>query len=282
MALESAAARPAPLVIRASTGWSALNLAEVWQFRDLLMTLASRDVRLRYKQTALGVIWVVLQPLIAAGIFAFIFGKVAGISGPNGLPLFLFSYTALMAWNLFNNTVQKASACLIGNTNLISKVFFPRLVLPMSTVPSTMLDFVVSMGLMVGLMAWYRVVPGLPLLMLPVLVALLLMIALGIGLWTAALMVSYRDVQYVLPVFTQMLMWVSGVLVPLEKFSGEARTIALLNPVCGLINGFCWSMLGIGSPEWGALAYSACFSIGVLGIGALVFKRMERRFADVI
>ena len=196
--------------IRASTGWAALNLREIWKFRDLLMSLATRDLKLRYKQTALGVIWVVVQPLLAAGIFSFVFGKVAQLPS-DGVPYLLFSFAGLLGWNLFSSTVTKCNGCLVGNSQLISKVFFPRLILPLSTVPSVLVDFAVAAGMMTVLMLIYGVAPGWGLLLLPVLMGLLLMLALGIGLCTAALSVSYRDVQYIVPVFMQILLYASPI-----------------------------------------------------------------------
>ena len=185
--LNSPVPGPKPhLRIRPTNGWSALALRETWQFRDLLFSLAGRDLKLRYKQTALGVIWVVLQPLMAAGVFSFVFGKVAKLPS-DGKPYFLFSFAGLLGWNLFNNTVAKTSACLTGNSQLISKVFFPRLVLPLSTVPSTMVDFGVSAAMMAVLMIVYGVAPSAALLLLPVWMILLLLLSLGIGLCVAAL-----------------------------------------------------------------------------------------------
>ena len=180
--LETAIRQREPLVkIRPPVGWAALDLSSVWRFRDLLLALASRDVKLRYKQTALGVVWVVLQPLMAAGVFSFVFGKVAKMN-TDGVPVFLFTFAGLLGWNLFNNTVSKSSACLVGNAQLISKIFFPRLVLPFSTIPSALLDFAVAAAMMIVLMAIYRVVPMPAILLAPVFIILLLMLSAGIGL----------------------------------------------------------------------------------------------------
>ena len=198
------------LLIEPSRGWAALNVKELWQFRDLLTTLAARDVKLRYRQTALGAVWVILQPLLAAGIFAVVFGKVAKLPS-DGVPYFLFAYAGLLGWNAFNSTLTKVSTCLIQNSALVSKVFFPRLVLPLSTVFSTLVDFGVALAMMAVLMVLYGVVPSLSLLLLPFWLLLTLLLAVGAGLYAAALMVSYRDVQYVLPVVTQFLLYASPV-----------------------------------------------------------------------
>jgi lipopolysaccharide transport system permease protein len=275
---------PAPepfLIIRPSRGWSALNLREVWQFRDLLMTLAGRDLKLRYKQTALGIIWVVLQPLMAAGVFSFVFGKVAKLPS-DGVPYLLFSFAGLLGWNLFANTLTKTSGCLIGNSQLISKVFFPRLVLPLSAVPSALVDFAVATGLLVVLMAAYRVAPGWGVLLVPLWIGILLAIAMGIGLIAAALTVSYRDIQYILPVFTQILLYASPVAYSVSAVPANLRVFYYVNPLTAPLEALRASILGRAMPGWGGLAGSAAAAVVVMGAGMMAFKRMERRFADVI
>ena len=274
------------LTIRPSKGWAALNLRELWQFRDLLTTLAGRDIKLRYRQTALGAAWVILQPLMAAGIFSFVFGGVAKLPS-DGVPYFLFAYAGLLAWNAFNNTLTKASGCLVGNAQLVSKVFFPRLVLPLSTLFSTLIDFGVALGMMVVLLIAYRVTPGIGILLLPVWLLLILLLSVGVGMFTSALTVSYRDVQYVLPVLTQFLLYASPVAYAVSAVPGRLRTVYFLNPLSGLLDAFRWSLLGgghskVAPPNPAALAYSAVFSIGVFVWGAFAFKKMERKFADVI
>ncbi len=269
------------LVIRPSSGWAALDLKQIWLYRDLLMTLASRDVKLRYRQTALGIIWVILQPLMAAGIFSFVFGKVAKLPS-EGVPYIVFSYAGLLAWNAFNSTLTRASSVLVANSGLISKVYFPRLVLPLSTVPSTLIDFGVALGMMAVLMVIYGIVPGIGILLVPLWLALILMIAVGFGLYTSALMVSYRDVQYVLPVVTQMLLYASPIAYAVSAVPENLRAYYFLNPLSGLLEAFRWSMIGRGELNWGYVAYSAIFAILVFIGGAFSFKKMERRFADVI
>src|SRR5687767_10009520 len=184
---------PDPLVrIRPEARWSALDLRELWGFRDLLLAMAMRDVKLRYRQTALGVTWVLLQPLLAAAIFALVFGRVAKLPS-DGLPYFLFAYGGLLAWNAFNSTISKVSLSLVGNSHLVSKIYFPRLILPLSTVLSTLLDFAVGLALLVVLMVVYRVAPTPAMLLLPVWFVLVVIMAVGMGLVAAALTVSYRD-----------------------------------------------------------------------------------------
>jgi lipopolysaccharide transport system permease protein len=278
----SSEARPKPyLSIRPSRGWAAINIRELWQFRDLLFSLAGRDLKLRYKQTALGVIWVVLQPLMAAGVFSFVFGKVAKLPS-DGLPYFLFSYAGLLGWNLFNNTLSKSSICLVGNSQLISKVFFPRLVLPLSTVPSALIDFAVAIVMMTALMAVYHVALTPAVLLLPVWMAILLLLSLGIGLCTAALTVSYRDVQYILPVFLQILLYASPIAYSLSAVPANLRMFYLLNPLSGVLEAFRWSLVHTALPPMGAIAYAGAAAVGAFLVGAFSFKRMERKFADVI
>jgi lipopolysaccharide transport system permease protein len=269
------------LIIRPTSGWAALNLREVWQFRDLLFTLAGRDLKLRYKQTALGVIWVILQPLMAAGVFSFVFGKVAKLPS-DGVPYLLFSFAGLLGWNLFANTLTRSSGCLIGNAQLISKVFFPRLVLPLSTVPSTLVDFAVAAGLMVIMMIVYGVAPGWALLLTPIWLGLLLAIALGIGLCAAALTVSYRDVQYILPVFLQILLYASPVAYSVSAVPQNLRVFYYMNPLTGPLEALRSSILGRPLPGWPMLAGAGAAAVVLMVMGMAGFKRMERKFADVI
>jgi lipopolysaccharide transport system permease protein len=269
------------LTIRPSSGWATLNLKQVWDFRDLLIVLAGRDVKLRYRQTALGALWVVLQPLMAAGIFSFVFGKVAKLPS-DGVPYFVFAYAGLLGWNAFSSTLSKASGVLVQNAGLISKVFFPRLVLPLSTVFSTLIDFGVALAMMTVLMVMHRIAPTPGLLLLPLWLLLIIMLAVGIGLFTSALMVSYRDVQYILPVVTQFLLYASPVAYAVSAVPERFQSVYFLNPLSGLLEAFRWSLLGRGQLQWGYLVYSIVFTCLVFVVGAFSFKKMERKFADVI
>ncbi|MGI4787869.1 MAG: ABC transporter permease [Janthinobacterium lividum] len=282
---QEIAVRPSR-TLKAKPGWQALNVRELWQFRDLLVTLAGRDVKLRYRQTAVGVLWVVLQPLLAAGIFAFVFGKVANLPAPKGVPYFVFSYAGLLGWNVFSGTVVKVSASLVQNANLISKVYFPRLILPLSMMFSTLIDFAVSLALLPVLMLIAHVVPGLSLLTLPLWFALILMLALGVGMFAAALAVTYRDVQYVIPVLMQFFLYASPVAYMLSyaltKIPPAFRTFYYLNPMAGLLEAFRWSLLGHETLPVIPVAYAAVVSLLAFFAGAYAFKKMERKFADVI
>ena len=274
--------QPKPhLTIRPSSGWQPLNLAELWQFRDLLLTLAGRDVKLRYRQTALGALWVVLQPLLAAGIFSFVFGRVAKLPS-DGVPYFVFSFAGLLGWNAFSTTLTKSSTCLLQNTNLVSKIYFPRLVLPLSTVFSSLIDFAVALVLMVVLLVTYHIAPHIGLLLLPVWLLLLLMMALGFGMVASALTTSYRDVQYVLPVLTQFLLYACPIAYSVSAVPAKLRLIYDLNPLSGLLEAFRWSLLGRGDIQWPMIGYSAACTVVVFLWGAFAFRKMERKFADVI
>jgi lipopolysaccharide transport system permease protein len=279
-------------VIVPTSGWSALNLGQVWLYRDLLFTLAQRDVKLRYRQTALGAVWVVLQPLLAAGVFSLVFGALAGFSEA-GVPAIVFSFAGLLGWNIFSSTLNKVSGVLIQNSQLISKVYFPRLVLPLSTVYSTVIDFCVSAVMMVLLMLVFHIWPGWGILLLPVWICLILMMSVGIGLFAAALTVSYRDVQYVIPVMMNLLLYASPVAYSLStvmerldknlpQYADIARIFFMANPLSGLLEAFRISLLGNAPMPWGLILYSSIVSILVFLGGAFSFKKMERKFADVI
>lgn len=281
-ALATEAPRPTPyLTIRASAGWRALDLRQIWRFRDLLVALGQRDLKLRYKQTAMGAIWVVLQPLMAAGIFAFVFGKVAKFPS-DGVPYFLFAYVGMLGWTVFQGTITKSSVCLVGNANLVSKVFFPRLVLPLSTLFSTLVDFAVACVFMIILMACYHVAPTVNLLLFPVVLVLLVGLALGLGLVAAALTVSFRDVQYILPVATQFVMYASPVAYSAANVPEQYQRYFFLNPLAGIMESLRWSLLGQGTLPLAWLGYSAAWVAIVMLAGAIIFKSMEKQFADVI
>jgi lipopolysaccharide transport system permease protein len=278
---KAAVAQQPLLTIRPPGLWSPFALGEVWSFRDLLWALAVRDVKLRYRQTALGVAWVVLQPLLAAGIMSFVFGSIANLPS-DGLPYFLLSYTGMLGWQAFNGTLTKASQCIVGNSQLVSKVYFPRLILPLSTVLSTLLDFFVGFALLLVLMGIYDIRPQATLLVLPVLLFLLIAFAVGVGLWVSALMVTYRDLQYVIPYFMQLLMYASPVAMTVSAVPKSLRIFWFLNPLTGLLEAFRWAIVGRGNISGIAIAYSVAVTVLAFILGAFAFKRMERSFADVI
>ena len=278
----SCADEPQPyLTIEPSRGWVALDVGELWNFRDLLFTLAGRDLKLRYKQTALGVIWVILQPLMAAGVFAFVFGTVAKLPS-SGVPYLVFSFAGLLGWNFFNNVLTKVGACLVGNSQLISKVYFPRLILPLSNIGSCLIDFLVAGAMMCLLLVIYRITPGAAVILLPVWLLILTAIAMGIGLGTAALAVSYRDIQYILPVFTNILLYASPVAYSVTAVPEKVRWAYELNPLTPPLEAMRASLLGTALPSGQSLASSALLAGALFLIGLYSFKRMERSFADVI
>jgi lipopolysaccharide transport system permease protein len=276
----SSAARP-HTVIAPPKRWAIVNVREVWAFRDLLRQFVIRDLKLRYRQTALGVIWVVLQPLLAAGVFSFVFGRVAGLDA-DGTPYFVFAYAGMLGWNAFSSTLTKVSGSLVGNAQLISKVFFPRLVLPLSTIGSTLVDVGVALAMLVVVCAVGGVAPSLALVTLPFWLLLIFVLGAGLGLAASALMVSYRDVGYVLPVATQILLYASPVAYALSKVPDSARVWFDANPLTGILEGLRWSLIDTAAPSRGLVLWSTVCAAVVFVWGAGVFGRMERRFADVI
>ena len=269
-------------VLRPTRGWVAIDFGELIRFKDLLVQFAVRDVKLRYKQTMLGVAWVVLQPLMAAGLLTFAFSIVAGLKVAR-TQYFLFTFAGLLAWNVFSWTLTKTSMSMVGNAYLVSKVYFPRLILPLSGCLSTLLDVVVSFSLMVVMFIAFRVPPGLALFTLPIFVVLILCLALGIGLIAAAMTVDYRDVQHILPVLVPFLLYASPVAYEVSSLQPRYRAIFfIINPLASLIEGFRWSLLHTTPPPAAYVAWSAFVSIGLFVLGAAVFRRTERRAADVI
>lgn len=269
------------LVIRPRRGFSPLDLAEIWAYRDLLVLLAGRDVKLRYKQTALGVIWVVLQPLAAALIFAVIFGRFASLPS-DGSPYLLFVFAGLLPWNFVAGTVQRAGNSLITDARLISKVYFPRLLIPLSSTGAVLIDFLVTLVVMAGLMTFFGAHPTPRLLALPLFLLLAMVIATGVSLWISALNVRYRDFMYAVPFLIQIWLYASPVVYATSLVPERYRALYGLNPAVGLVEGFRWSLLGHGALDTPMLAVTAATALAVLLGGAFVFRRVERSFADAL
>ena len=269
--------------VRAGVPGPLLDIPELVRFRDLLWTLADRDLRVRYKQTALGVIWVVLQPLMSALIFAFVFGVIAAMPS-DGKPYLLFAFAGMTAWNTFANVLTRVSNSLVGNAQMLSKIYFPRLILPLSSTISALVDSAFSLGLMLIFLAVYRIWPGWAILALPIWMLILILFALGIGLTTASWMVTYRDVAHIIPVMLSLGMFISPVAWSLSNpnLSERYRSFLRLNPLCSLIEAIRWSLLGEGNFTLLGLAYSTVVAVAVFWIGVAVFKKQERSFADVI
>lgn len=269
------------LVIRPTGGWRSLDLREVWRYRGLLGAMTRRDITLRYRQTALGVVWVILQPLLAAGIFTFVFGSIAELDS-DGVPYIVFAYTGVLGYNAFAQSLTSMSTCLVVNSALVSKVYFPRLILPLSQLGSKLVDFAVAFALYLVLNVVFDVGFHLTLLILPLWLLLAYGMALGLGLLTSALHVSYRDVGYIVPVALPLLLYLAPVAYGVQEVPSRLRGVYELNPLVGVINGFRWSLLGRGSLDVGSTVYAVAFTAAVLVGGTLYFRSHERRFADVI
>ena len=277
---SDAASAPPIVLIQPSRGWRALDLRELWRFRELVYFLALRDIKVRYKQTALGVAWVLLQPLLAMGIFSIVFGQ-RGLAA-NGVPYPLFVVSGLVPWFYFSNATSGASGSVVGNTQLISKVYFPRLAIPLAAVLANLVDLSIGLLLELVLLVVFGVGFGWHLLALPVLVALIVLTALGVSVWLSALDVQYRDVRYAVPFLVQVWLFATPVIYSSGDVPERWRPLLALNPMTGVIEAFRWSLLGVGDPPLSGLLGSVVIVAILLSTGLLYFRRMERTFADVI
>jgi lipopolysaccharide transport system permease protein len=268
------------IVIESSKGWVPVNLVDLWSYRELLYFLIWRDVKVRYKQTLLGALWAVLQPLITMIIFTYFFGRLARIP-TDGIPYPIFFYTGLLLWTYFSSAVTNGANSLLGNTNLITKVYFPRLIIPAAAVGAGLIDFAIASVMLIGLLIYYSFPVTLGYLMLLPLVMLTTLFALGMGIWLSSLNVRYRDVRYALAFVIQIWMFISPIIYPSTLVPEEWRWITILNPLTGIIEGFRAALFGR-EFHWVALAYSAVFTLVLLVYAAHKFKRMERHFAEYI
>jgi lipopolysaccharide transport system permease protein len=275
------------LVIEPGRRFAAVRLKELWQYRELLYFLVWRDIKVRYKQTVLGAAWAILQPLATAVVFTLFFGRLAGI-GSDGLPYPLFSYAGLLVWTFFAQGLAQSSASVVGSANLITKVYFPRLVIPLAAVLSGLLDLAVATPLLGVMMAYYKVWPGAAIVAVPLVLLLALLAATGVGLWLAALNVEYRDVRYVVPFLVQLWLFVTPVIYPASTVAPHLEKLGVpgwalgLNPMAGVVEGFRWAMLGRGAPPISLVATSAIVALVLCVTGALHFRSVERSFADVV
>jgi lipopolysaccharide transport system permease protein len=282
---EIAADAPTPArepLVRVRPGGAGLSidLKEVWAYRELLYFFVWRDVKVRYKQTALGAAWAIIQPLATMLVFTLFFGRVAGASAPN-VPYPLFAYAGLALWTFFANAVSNSGNSLVGSANLLTKVYFPRAIIPASAVAAGLFDFVISCALLVPLALWYGVAPGRTVIFAPLFVLLATLCALGTGMWTSALNVKYRDVRYVLPFAVQVWMFASSVIVPSSFAGARWRWLLMLNPLTGIIEGFRASVFG--QPlDWSSVAVSAIITLALVVAGLAYFHRVEENFADVV
>lgn len=269
------------LRIQPSTGWVSLQLHELWEYRELLYFLTWRDIKVRYKQTALGAAWAIIQPFMTMVVFSLFFGRLAKVPS-DGIPYPIFSYAALVPWTFFANGLGQSANSLVGNANLIKKVYFPRLTIPISTVLSGAIDFLLAFVVLLGMMLWYGITPTGNIVWLPLLLLLALVTSLGVGLWFCALNVEYRDVRYVVPFLTQFWMFATPIAYSSTLVPEKWRAIYGLNPMVGVIDGFRWALLGQKLSSAGMLIVSSVAALLMLGSGAYYFRRMEKNFADVV
>lgn len=267
-------------VIRPSSGWRALQLGEVWRYRELIYFLAWRDIKVRYKQTFFGVAWALLQPLGAMVVFTIVLGRLVGVPS-DGVPYALFAYAGLLPWSFFSAAVTGASGSLVANTNLISKVYFPRLVIPLAAILGGLVDLAISSALLVVLLAFWGTTPRPAMLLAPLFILLAMVTALAVGVWLSALDVRYRDVRYAVPFTLQMWLFATPVVYPASLIPEPYRTLAGLNPMAAVVGGFRWATVG-GTPPGQMWVVSAVVMVALLVFGLHYFRRMERSFADVI
>jgi lipopolysaccharide transport system permease protein len=269
------------LIIEPQRGWTSLKLGELWEYRELLYFLAWRDIKVRYKEAALGASWAILQPLLTMLIFSLFFGRLAKVPS-DGIPYPLFSFTALVPWTFFVMAVQQSSNSVVGSANLISKVYFPRLAIPVATVLAAMVDFGISFVVLVGMMIYYRRMPTVHALYVPFFVLLAFLASLGVGLWLSALNVKYRDIRYVVPFLLQFWMFASPIVYPTSMLPARWRTLYALNPMVGVVDGMRWSLLGTNTAPGPVIAVSALTTLLFALGGAMYFRKMENRFADIV
>lgn len=281
MNLTSQSVEAPAIIIRPSSGWVPLNLRAIWEYREVLFFLAWRDIKVRYKQTVLGVAWAILQPVMTMVVFSVFFGGLAGVPS-NGLPYPLFVFCALLPWQLFAHALTESSNSLVANERLISKVYFPRLVIPLSAVLVGLVDFVFPFFVLLGMMFYYGITPTTALWTLPLFLLLAVTTSLGVGLWLSALNVEYRDVRYTLPFITQFWLFVSPVAYPSGLVPEPWRLVYGLNPMAGAIEGFRWALLGNVEGPGPMLAVSVAATLFLLVGGLYYFRRMEKTFADVV
>jgi lipopolysaccharide transport system permease protein len=286
---KTAISKPEPgtVVLRPSRGWTALNLRDLWLYRELVFFMTWRDLKVRYKQTLLGVSWAVLNPFLQMVIFSVIFGELAKVSS-DGLPYPLFAFAALLPWTLFANALNNASRSLVSHQNMVTKIYFPRLVLPLASVLAGIVDFLLAFLVLIGMMIYYNATGATHLtlnwamLTLPLFLLLALVTALGVALWLSALYVKYRDVNYIIPFLAEVWKFVSPVVYSTSMVPAKWQVIYALNPMAGVVNGFRWALLGSGAAPDIRLAVSALMALLVLVSGLFYFRNMEKTFADTI
>jgi lipopolysaccharide transport system permease protein len=269
-------------LIQASSGWVPLNLNELWEYRELLYFLTWRDIKIRYKQTILGASWAIIQPFFTMIVFSLFFGHLAGIPS-NGIPYPIFSYAALVPWTFFANGLQLSSNSLVGSANLIKKVYFPRLVIPLSTIVGGFVDFVLAFVVLLIMMLFYGIVPTINIIWLPFLLLLAFITSLGVGLWMSAMNVQFRDVRYIVPFLTQFWLFATPIAYPSTLIENDIlRSIYGINPMVGVIEGFRWALLDTDTSPNALIFVSTVIAILLLMSGLFYFRRMEKTFGDVV
>ncbi len=270
-----------PIVLEPSRGWVSINLRKLWQYHELLYFLSWRDVKVRYKQTALGAAWAIMQPVLTMVLFSIFFGKLAKMPS-DGVPYPLFAYTALVPWTLFANALTQSSNSLVQNANLLKKVYFPRLVMPISSVISGSVDFLCAFVALAAMMLYYGALPSANIVWLPFLLILAFGTALGVGLWLSAVNVQFRDVRHAMPFLTQLWLFATPIAYPSSLLSEPWRTFYGVNPMVGVVEGFRWALLGTKTVPGPILIVSTAVMLLILVSGAFYFRRMERTFADTV
>jgi len=268
-------------IIRPSRGWISLNVRDLWEYRELLYFLTWRDIKVRYKQTVLGAAWAIIQPFFTMVVFSLFFGKLAKVPSDD-IPYPIFSYAALVPWTFFANGLSQSSTSLVASANLIQKVYFPRLVVPVSAVISGAVDFVLAFVVLLGMMLFYGIVPTGAVVWLPLLLLLALVTSLGVGLWLTAMNVQFRDVRYAVPFLVQAWMFATPIAYPSSLLDEPWRTLYGINPMAGVVEGFRWALLGTETAPGPIVLVSTLVAMGLLVSGAYYFRRMEKTFADVV
>lgn len=262
-------------------GWAALRLKELWAYRELLYFLVWRDVKVRYKQTALGAAWAILQPVFTMVVFSLFFGRLGKIPS-DGIPYPLFSFAALVPWTYFSHGLSQASNSLVGSANLIKKVYFPRLSIPIASVASGLVDFALAFLVLLGMMLYYGILPGVKVIVLPLLLLLTLVTSLGVSLWLSALNVHFRDVRHLIPFLTQLWLFATPIAYPSSLLSEPWRTLYSINPMVGVVEGFRWALLGTNTAPGPMIIVSSLAAVAILVSGVFYFRRLEKTFADVV
>ena len=270
------------LRIEPSKGWVSLKLNELWEYRELLYFLTWRDIKVRYKQTVLGAAWAIIQPFMSMIVFTLFFGGLADIPS-DGVPYPIFNYTALVPWTFFATALGASSNSLVGNSNLIKKVYFPRLVIPISTTLAGVVDFLLAFSVLILMMVYFGIVPTLNVVFLPIFLLLAFMTSLGVGLWLSAMNVQFRDVRYTIPFLTQLWLFITPIVYPSSLIENDTlRAIYSINPLVGVVEGFRWALLGTDTAPTLVIIPSFFAALALLLSGAYYFRRMEKTFADVV